>query len=200
MIILNKTNMKKLLGVLLTITCLIFVIVVAIGVLGFFEFKAAPRVTTETKSSFIPEATYNIGGEEVILRNGVAEKEIMPGAASKIITRYFGNDLAIDLDKNGQMDSVFIVTQETGGSGIFYYVTALLNNQIGLTGIFLGDRIAPQSTDLEEGDIIAVNYADRADGESFEGPPSIGKTLRLQFDPTTNQFKEVAIGSSVDIK
>lgn len=191
--------MKKLLEVLLIITSLIFVIVVAIGVVGFFQFKSTSKIITENqKPVVIPEATYSIGGEDIILHNGISEKEIMPGSASKIVTRYFGNDLAIDLDKNGQMDSVFIVTQETGGSGIFYYVTALLNNQLGLTGVLLGDRIAPQTINLE-GDIIAVNYADRADGESFEGPPSIGKTLRLQFDGTTNQFKEVAVGSSVNV-
>ncbi len=40
--------------------------------------------------------------------------------------------------------------------------------------------------------VIVVNYADRAPGESFVTPPSVGKSLWLLLDPKTMQFGEVA--------
>jgi len=44
-----------------------------------------------------------------------------------------------------------LLTQETGGSGIFYYVAFALNTENGYAGgrtVLLGDRIAPQTTEL----------------------------------------------------
>lgn len=71
-----------------------------------------------------------------------------------------------------------------GGSGTFYYAAAALSTGSGYQGtnaILLGDRIAPQSTQIENG-VIVVNYADRNPGEDFSVQPSLGmtKTLELQ--------------------
>ena len=63
--------------------------------------------------------TYSIGGKSVELKNGVSEIEVTPDSASKIITRYFGNEVVHDLDGDGTKDIVFLVTQEMGGSGVF---------------------------------------------------------------------------------
>ncbi len=45
-----------------------------------------------------------IEGEAVTLVNGVAEKELAPGSASKQVTSYFGNEAAIDLNSDGLME------------------------------------------------------------------------------------------------
>ncbi len=140
------------------------------------------------------DAEYTIGGTRVRLSDGVAEMETAPGSASKITTRYFGNEVRSDLDSDGHEDVAFLLTQETGGSGIFYYVVAALNTERGYMGseaLLLGDRIAPQTTERGKGKIIIVNYADRAPGESFSVKPSVGKSIWLLLDSQAMQFGEV---------
>ena len=141
------------------------------------------------------EAAYAIGGRRVQLVDGLSELEAAPGSAARIVTRYFGNEIRHDLNADGRDDVVFLVTQETGGSGIFYYVVAALDTADGYAGsdaVLLGDRIAPQTIEIRPNDIIVVNYADRAPGESFVTAPSVGKSIWLKLDPATLQFGEVA--------
>jgi hypothetical protein len=59
--------------------------------------------------------------------------------------------------------------------------------------VYIGDRIAPQTTNVDEKGIILVNYADRAPGEAFTVRPSQGKTLRLKFDPATLTLGELVV-------
>lgn len=118
--------------------------------------------------------------------------------------RYFGNELAVDLSGDGRADSVFFVTDSPGGSGTFYYVVAAIQTDegyVGSNGIFVGDRISPQTINLgihadpASADaaraIIAASYADRKPGESFAVKPSVGQTLWLRFDPTTSELVNV---------
>lgn len=142
-----------------------------------------------------PSATYLIDGKPVTLVGGKAEIESAPGSASKVITRYFGNELKTDLNGDGREDIVFLLTQESGGSGTFFYVVAALNTDhgyIGSDGYFLGDRIAPQTTELSQNPrhkyVIVVNYADRATGEPMTARPSVGKSVYLKIDPVTMQW------------
>ena len=78
---------------------------------------------------------------------------------------------------------------------MFYYVVALLNKidgYVGTEGVFIGDRIAPQTTELKDKNIIIVNYADRKIGEDFTVAPSVGKSIWLKLDPKTILLGEVA--------
>ncbi|RJP43628.1 META domain-containing protein [Candidatus Parcubacteria bacterium] len=145
------------------------------------------------------DAEYVIDGRRVRLSGGVSEVEAAPGSASKVITRYFGNEVRRDLNGDGREDVVFLLTQEPGGSGTFFYVAAALNTERGYVGseaLLLGDRIAPQTTEMSRDprrkNVIIVNYADRAPGESFATRPSVGKSIWLLLDPVSMQFGEVA--------
>jgi hypothetical protein len=64
------------------------------------------------------DAEYVIDGRRVKLLGGVSEMEGVPGSASKILTRDFGNEVRRDLNGDGGEDVVFLFTQETGGSGV----------------------------------------------------------------------------------
>lgn len=173
--------------------------VLAIGVIigaGFFVLNwyiyYAKQGTGKVMAA--KNATYVIEGTPVTLVNGTAEQEAAPGSASKIVTQYFGNDVSTDLDGDGRLDTVFLLTQSTGGSGTFYYVVAALNTEEGYKGsqaLLLGDRIAPQSTSVGENGTVVVNYAERAPGESFATPPSIARSVIFKLDPATMQFGEV---------
>lgn len=120
--------------------------------------------------------SYNLDGHWVSLVNGLAEDIITEDSQSKIITRYFGNEASGDINNDGRDDVAFLLTQDGGGSGIFYYVVAALQTDFGyrgIGGILLGDRIAPQNTEINNGTVI-VNYADRVESEAMATLPSIG--------------------------
>lgn len=126
-------------------------------------------------------ATYLIEGKEVTLVDGVAEVEAAPGSASKITTRYFGNEATGDLNGDGHPDIAVILTQDGGGSGTFFYVAVALHSDsgyIGTNAVLLGDRVAPQPTEIRDGEVIA-NYAGRAPGEPMTAQPSVGTSKYL---------------------
>ena len=136
-------------------------------------------------------ATYIIDGQPVTLVNGKAEQEAAPGSAEKIVTQYFGNAVELDLNADGRPDSGFLLTQTTGGSGIFFYVAAATQNPDGTyqgtNAIFLGDRIAPQSTNVDPNNPVQfiVNYAERAPDEPMTTPPSRGVSRTFKLDNGT---------------
>ncbi len=97
--------------------------------------------------------------------------------------KYFGNEAFGDLNNDGVPDVGFIITQSGGGSGTFYYAAAALKTADGYQGtnaVLLGDRIAPQSTEIINGQLI-VNYADRANGQPMTTAPSVGVSKYLEI-------------------
>lgn len=140
------------------------------------------------------QATYSISGTPVTLVNGVSEEVTAPGSAQKVITRYFGNEAHGDLNGDGIGDIVFLITQEGGGSGTFFYLVGALQNDDGsyrgTNAVLIGDRIAPQKTEFRDG-LVIVNYAERKQGEPMTSPPSVGKSLYLKYDAADNGFGEV---------
>jgi hypothetical protein len=162
--------MKKI-NPYMVVTLVIFI--VGLLLLGnYARNKKAPE-----SSGLDPKNTsYVINGEEVSLVNGISSIEAAPGSASKITTEYFGNEARRDLNSDGVEDVAFLLSQETGGSGLFYYVAAALGTGTGYKGtnaLLIGDRIAPQTTEINNKQII-VNYAGRASGEPMTASPSIG--------------------------
>ncbi len=138
---------------------------------------------------------YTIDGKRIKLTHGVSQLPIVPGSSSRLIMRYFGNELRTDLDDDGREDVVFLLTQESGGSGVYFYVVAARNTPngyIGSDGYLLGDRVAPQTTELSQHPnhkhVVVVNYADRAPGEPMSAMPSMGKSVYLKLDIPTNQW------------
>ncbi|MBI4118212.1 MAG: hypothetical protein HY455_01585 [Parcubacteria group bacterium] len=142
------------------------------------------------------DAEYVIEGERVTLKDGVSETDIEIGSASATVTtKYFGNELKTDLDGDGREDVVFLLTQNRSGSGTFFYVVAARNTEegyVGSDGYFLGDRIAPQTTEVSRNPrhkyVIVVNYADRAAGEPMTARPSLGKSAYIKLDPVSMQW------------
>lgn len=130
-------------------------------------------------------ATFELDGTAVTLKGGIAQKEAAPGSASKIITRYFGNEAEGDLNFDGVPDTAFLVTQETGGSGTFFYAVVALKTAKGYkttNAFFVGDRIAPQNLHIVAGE-LQVNYAERKPGEPMTAQPSVGAVLLLKVTP-----------------
>jgi hypothetical protein len=154
----------------------------------YVNYAKAPVVNpivapVSTPAVFDPlKATYVIDNVSVALVNGQAK-------TATASTMVFGQPATGDLNGDGLADAALILTQDTGGSGTFYYAVAALNTASGAQGtnaILLGDRIAPQNIAIESGQIIA-NYADRKPGEPMTTPPSVGVSLYLSVNGTTLQ-------------
>ncbi len=153
----------------------IFLLVILTGFGAFTLFNRSQDKNLNLDVKGFKDATYEVDGEPVTLKNGLSEINIT-GSVSKIVTKYFGNEAIGDFNKDGIDDVAFLLIQNSGGSGTFYYVTVALGGKNGYTGInalFLGDRIAPQTTEFRNGEII-VNYAERYPSEPMTAFPSLG--------------------------
>ncbi len=173
--------------------------VVGVVVIGIFLAQPFRKnvAVTDVDMAGPKNATYEIDGKPVTLVDGVSVVAAAPGSAAKITTQYFGNEVTHDFDGDGRPDTAFILTQNTGGSGTFFYVVAALNKPsgfVGSKGFLLGDRIAPQTTEISRDlnkNVLIVNYADRKTGESFAVMPSVGKSVWLLLNVKTVQFEEI---------
>jgi len=155
------------------------------------EVQQTEAPTSGTTQGVDPQnATYLIDGKDVTLVDGTAEQEAAPGSATKVVTKYFGNAVDLDLNSDGLMDSAFLLTQDGGGSGTFFYTAAAINNAgstQGTNAIFLGDRIAPQSTVINPNNPVQyiVNYADRKASDPMSAQPSVAVSRTFKFDNGT---------------
>ena len=140
------------------------VVLIAIVLIGITLFLKLP--TKKAGPADYKTASYTIDGKSTSLL-------------------YFGNEARGDLNGDGVEDIAFLATQDGGGSGTFYYVVVALGGAgtsvggyFGTNGILLGDRIAPQTTEIRDG-LVIVNYAERAAGEPMTTRPSVGVSKYL---------------------
>ena len=158
---------------------MIILFAIVIGILIFLpkQKAVAPTLNATTTQGVLnyKDATYEVDGQQVALKNGVAEVTL-PGSLSTVRTHYFGNEAKGDMNNDRKEDVAFLLTQNGGGTGTFYFLTVALgvgDGYKGINSVFIGDRIAPQSTEIKNG-IITVNYADRLPDEPFTANPSVG--------------------------
>lgn len=176
-----------------TLIIVVIIVLVAIAlVVGLAIYKAnlIHKAPTGNKLDF-KNATYLIDGQALILKDGVSITTTGSGSSAQTTTRYFGNEASGDINRDGQADVAFILTQDTGGSGTFYYLAvALASDQgaKGLNAILLGDRINPLTTGIIA-ETILVNYDDRKATEPMNVAPSVG--VSKYFQVIDNQLVEM---------
>ncbi|MCK9351593.1 MAG: hypothetical protein WCT49_00780 [Candidatus Paceibacterota bacterium] len=182
---------------------IVSVIIAILGIAYFFTNPAFIKKSNEEKQTPSVAADKHMDGEYIIegkkvkLVNGFAEEKVS-GSDLKMFTYYFGNELKTDLDADGAKDDiVFLITQDRGepAPGTFFYVVGAVNTDrgyVGTDGYLLGDRIAPQTTEESKNpkhkNVVVVNYADRAPGESVMAWPSVGKSAYLKLDVATMKW------------
>lgn len=174
---------------------LYYIAILTIIVVGFHYLSPyLPKAGAPQAAAFADpkNGTYTIENEKVTLASGKAEQSVTPDSSSKEITEYFGNVATGDVNGDGLPDKVFLLVQAGGGSGTFYYIAVALGAKsggyTGTNAVFIGDRIAPQSTEINKGNII-VNYADRLPGEPFTAEPTIG--MSKYFRVTNGVLAEI---------
>lgn len=87
--------------------------------------------------------TENLPEGIVQLSNGVYERKIAPGATGVIQITIDEHQASGDLNGNGQNVGAAILRTNSGGSGTFYELSVVLNQQgqlIQVASMFLGDR------------------------------------------------------------
>ncbi len=117
--------------------------------------------------------TCMIEGRVIPLKEGRSEVISTMDSAVKIRTYVSGNLVFGDLDDDGDEDAVFVLVQDSGGSGTFYYVAAAVNaNGIysGSNAVLLGDRIEQKSLQIRNG-LVVAEYFKRKTGEPMSSPP-----------------------------
>ena len=78
------------------------------------------------------------------LKDGVYREKTAPGAAVEVVIRLSDQYALGDLDGDGVEDAAVILIIQSGGSGTFYYLCAVLNEDgipLNEATLFLGDRI-----------------------------------------------------------
>jgi hypothetical protein len=164
-------------------------ILLVIGILGIYHYHFQKNTIITQKPSSLKNASYLIDGEKITLVNGSAEEASAPDSASKNTFTYLGNEAIGDINGNGKDDTAFILTEQTGGTGIFYYVAVFLDGATSTNAVFIGDRIIPQTTEIKNG-IIIVTYLDRAPGDPMAAEPSVGTSK--YFTVVGNELKEIS--------
>lgn len=124
-------------------------------------------------------ATWLIDDQPVTLVDGVAEVPAAPGSAAKVVTRLADHLAAGDLTGDGKLDLAAVLTQQTGGTGTFFYLGALANDGSPIKAAFLGDRIAVQNVRIVEGKVV-VDLLTRGADEPFVVPPHIKESRIYQ--------------------
>jgi hypothetical protein len=123
------------------------------------------------------DTTYTIEGEKVHLENGFFTVIDRMSAASTTI-HYYGNELSLDYNNDGTIDTAGILQVSPTGTGIFYYVVIAFKKEDGYTGgngVYLGDRILPLSI-AKEKDGIIITYKDRSLSDPMSKPPYLTMT------------------------
>ena len=97
----------------------------------------------------------------------------------------FVSGSAGDLNGDGHIDGVAVLATNTGGSGTFYTVHAILGDANGgytdAASALLGDRIALSGVTVS-GATIEVSILDRAPDEPFITEPHIPAVVRLTLE------------------
>lgn len=195
----NGSNSRPYWYNLLMKHILIWVVVLGVAVsAGVYAFSYHQRIaqTSDKDGGLFTDyknGTYVVGDKEVKFTDGKSEVAIVPGSAAQTVTQYFGNEVRGDIDGDTDEDVAFLITENSGGSGTFFYLVAALSEDGGYRGtsaVLIGDRIAPQTSEYKDG-LVIVNYAERKPDEPMTAQPSVGKSLHLKYDLTTNSFGEV---------
>ena len=174
----------------------IVAIVAIICILGVYKFNFTDGGDVVIPISMVKDVknlSYVVNGETFNLVGGIASNEIAPGSATKNTLSIFGEPVYGDLNGDGKNDAAILLANNPGGSGTFYYAVLAIDgndDKYKVTNtLLLGDRIAPQTIEIHDGRAV-FNYAIRKAGEPMTTPPSIGKSLWINYDKKTGNIGE----------
>lgn len=171
----------------------IFALIVVLFVTNY-SYSNNSTLNKTTKRLNPKKSCFIIEGEEVKLRRGISKSKTGKNSATKIITRYTGENSIADLNNDGTNEMVVILSQETGGSGTFYYAAVISSDNKrnkGSNAVFIGDRIKTKNIEINNEEII-INYLDRQENESMSALPTLKVSKVLQYQNNTLSEKTIS--------
>lgn len=171
----------------------IIIFIGAIIILGIYKFTTPKTGAMPKASGDVKNISYTVEGETLTLVDGKVLKDIAPGSAAKKTIMIFGEPVYGDLNGDGEEDAAVMLTSSGEGSGTFYYAVLAIASGTSYTStnaLFLGDRIAPQTIEIRDGNAV-YNYAERNAGEPMTTEPSVGKSLWVHYDAKTGEIGEL---------
>ena len=165
-----------------------------IGCQAVKKLETVPESVEQLKSDPL-NITYTIANRPVSLFEGRSEEPAFPDSSGKIITQVQNKPLFADINKDGVDDALLILTQSTGGSGMFYYVAAAIATPTGYEGTagrFLGDRIKPQGIEVL-GSNFRIHFLTHSAEQSFSDAPTLPQRMDFIYIAENQQLAEVAI-------
>lgn len=118
--------------------------------------KAGSSLTPEALENMAYQSEWPKGGVAQ-LANGEYREKYDEGSASELIIGLTDFNAFGDLNGDGAGDAIVILYANPGGSGTFFYLAAVINQEgdlVNLAGEFLGDRVKVESVSIEEEDIV----------------------------------------------
>lgn len=183
------------------IIAFLFLIIIALVIYVFMDsrgpkpnkFEKVDTSATSTKNvNFDPlNFTYDLEGEQVVLVDGLSTTDIVPGSAEKLETTIFEKPAIGDLNNDNKNDSAILLVQDSGGTGLFYYLVSVVSDAgvvKNTNSIFIGDRIDPVSISIENGK-IKLSIVDRDVDEPMAAEPTV--KITKYFEVKNNVLAEV---------
>jgi heat shock protein HslJ len=153
---------------------------------------SASAQTSQSNDAFtqaLSNTEYTVEGTttgKALLKDGVFEEQAAPDSATKIGVQ-LGKAMAFgDLNGDGTTDAAVTLMVEPGGSGTFYYLVPVINEQ-GTpkpgTAVLLGDRIIINSVIIQNSEVVVTMLTRQAD-EPMSAKPSVEvtQTFKLEGD------------------
>ncbi|WP_163930237.1 hypothetical protein [Paraferrimonas sp. SM1919] len=119
---------------------------------------------------------------KVELYQGKASLPAAANSSSKIIFK-IQQQLDTDLNQDGLMDKIIILTVDTVGSGLFYYLYPVINDNtqaIAKEGVLIGDRVIIKNLS-HHSNIITVQYLKHTVEQSYSEHPQFESELKWQW-------------------
>lgn len=123
---------------------------------------------------------------EVTLKNGRND-----GDDSSFIpteTYLTGEPAYGDINSDKKNDTVVLLVQNSGGSGVFVYIAGYVSGNVAYKGsnaVFVGDRISPTQVTIDDKGVIKLSYLDRAPNDPMSETPTIPKTKSFKYSAGT---------------
>ena len=139
---------------------LVTVLAAALMVGALPAAASTPAQSAELTPEALANATYSsdyAATGEITLVDGQAEEEIAPGSASKLVVTLIEPTAFGDLDGDGVDDAAVLLASNSGGSGTFIDLHAVLDEDgepVDAASAFLGDRVQVNRLTIEDGQIV----------------------------------------------
>lgn len=134
----------------------------------------------------LEQATYlteNTDAGEATLEDGEFREPLAPGSAGELVIQ-LGKWATGNINGQSGGDAAAITIEQTGGSGTFYFLHALVGEDGDLrdAGVaFLGDRIRVEGVSIHDG-VIVVALLDRAPEAAMASEPTVAAIRRFTLD------------------